>query len=98
MNDPVPILPVPAPLPPHRKNRKTDQETHERAVKARNMVEKLRRPHQEISQGVKRKIPQVISAPPMEKKKLAEELLAMMVQQRGEEEPMYKSSKNCLLE
>jgi hypothetical protein len=94
----VPKNPEPAPIPEKRKGEKKAKEAHERAVKAHKMVADLQGPHKVLTKGVKRKVSDIVTAPPDEKKAMAEELLNMVIEQRGNLGEMHKATKISLLD
>jgi hypothetical protein len=94
----VPNILEPTPIPEKRKGEKKAKEAHERAVKAHKMVAALQGPHQDLKKGVKRKVSDVIAAPPNEKKAAGEELLDMVIDQLGNLSEMHKASKSSLLD
>jgi hypothetical protein len=93
----IPKILEPTPIPEQRKGEKKAKEAHERAVKAQKMVAALQGPHQELKKGVKRKVSDVVAAPPNEKKAAAEALLIMVIEQRGNLSEMHKASKVSLV-
>lgn len=93
----IPYAPKPAPLPEQRNDEKKAR-AHSRAIKAYNMIAALRGPHEELKKGVKRKVSDVVAAPPEEKRAAAEELLDMVIEQRGNLNEMHKASKLSLLD
>jgi hypothetical protein len=98
LDDLVPNIPEPTPIPEKRKMERKAKEAHKRAVKAHKMVVALQGPHQKLKEGVKRKVSDIVAAPPNKKKAVAEELLNMVIEQRGNLGEMHKASKISLLD
>jgi HNH endonuclease len=93
----VPEITEPAPIPKERTAEQKAEEAHKRAAKAHMIAEALQGPHEELEKEVKRKVSDVVAAPPNEKKAAAEELLNVVIEQRGYLSEIYKASKLSLL-
>jgi hypothetical protein len=98
LDDLVPKVPEPTPIPEKREKEKKAKEAHERAVKAHKMIAALQGPHRKLREGVKRKVSDIVAAPLNEKKAVAEELLNMVIEQRGTLGEMHKAGKLSLLD
>jgi hypothetical protein len=94
----VPRILEPAPIPEKRREEGIANEAYARAVKAHNMVASLQGPYRELAKGVKKKVSDVNAAPLNEKKAAAEELLNMVIEQRGNLGEMHRASKHSLLD
>jgi hypothetical protein len=98
LDDLVPKILEPTPIPEKSEKEEKAKEAHERAVKAHKMVAALQGPHRALMEGVERKVSDIVAAPPNEKKAAAEELLNMVIEQRGNLGEMQKASKLSLLD
>lgn len=69
---------------------------HQRAVEAYQELQDIKTAHEELNQGVKRKVSQMCDVSAEKKRESAEELLDLLVQDRRVTNTMILRAKSCL--